>query len=139
MMPVLAEKLHAKAVDRAEERAVKRSQNIERDARVEDALARALLHLVGGAIGESDDDERGQQILGARVAGDGGDAIGDGARLAAASRCDDGKISIKVGDEAVALRLIDRRFHWEASLNAGWVCSHFCSSTSSSMASVASG
>ena len=62
MMAVGREQLHAEAVDRAEERAIERFDNFQGKSRLEDPLSGALLHLICGAIGVSDNDQLRQSF-----------------------------------------------------------------------------
>ena len=68
MMSVRGKQFHAEAVDRAEKGATKCFDDLERKAGFKNALARALLHLIGGAIGIGDDDELRQTFPPLRAA-----------------------------------------------------------------------
>jgi hypothetical protein len=56
VMSVRGKQFHAEAVNRAKEGATKCLDDLERKASFKNSLARALLHLIGRAVGIGDDD-----------------------------------------------------------------------------------
>ena len=61
-MTVPSEQLHTKRVDRSEERAAKRVDRFQRQAGFKNAVSRALLHFVRGAVRVGDDNQLGQPL-----------------------------------------------------------------------------
>ncbi len=60
VVAVIVQELEAEGVNGAEPGAIEGRENFRRGSAAQNLFARALLHFIGGAIGESDDDEARQ-------------------------------------------------------------------------------
>jgi hypothetical protein len=141
-MTVALEQSDAEGVNGAEESAIERGQNFHRDAGLQNVGASALLHLVGGAIGERHDHELRQPIARLFALRNLDDAIGDRACFSGTGRRHNREIFAQLRNKAFAIRLIDRLVHdrsSSSSVNAGCVNTHFSSKNSLSIGRVASG
>ena len=108
VMSVIGQQLHAEAVDGAEESAIEGGVNFRPSHLLQNAMARALLHFIGGAMRERDHDESRQNFFGLWRKRDLHDALGDGVGFAGAGRGDDGKIALDFFGKAAALGMIAR-------------------------------
>ncbi len=59
VMSVRCEQLYAEAVNRTKVSAIERLDDFQGKSGLENPLASALLHLIGGAVGVGDDDQLG--------------------------------------------------------------------------------
>src|SRR5450755_2457115 len=104
-MAVVVEELETEGVNGTEPRAVRRRQNIRAYFRSLNLFSGALLHLVRGAVGESEYDETRQRLQGVRRLRELRDAIGHGPGLAGTSRRHHGKIAVERLRKTIACRL----------------------------------
>src|SRR5207248_11200888 len=126
------------------ERAAKRLHRFQRQTGFKNALPRALLHFVRGAVGAGDNNQLRQPLRRAlSIFRNLNDAIGDRARFARTGGCDHREICIQFISETLARLLVCDRRHFGSSLfsseKAGCVIVHFVLRRSGSIGRVASG
>src|SRR6266403_2254645 len=142
-MTEVGQEFHAKRMDCAEKGAVERSLHFLSQMFLEQSLPGALLHFVRRTIGESDDDQTGQNFHGVTRARDRQDALGDRSSFAGTRRCDYRKIAIEFAGKTSAYKFVARLHHIShssfSSTSAGCVSAHLSSKMSLSIGNVASG
>src|ERR1700730_12268151 len=123
----------------AEEGAIKRSQDFQRNSGPQDFGPRALLHFVRGAVGKCHDRELREPIPRICAPGDLHDPVGDCSGFSRTGGGSNGEVFVQLLYKPFATRLIDRLVHERLSSSAakgGWVCTHFSSRNSLSIGSV---
>jgi hypothetical protein len=99
-MAVIGEQLHAEAVDRSKEGAIESGLNFVRAMLLQNALSCSLLHLIGGAVSKSYDDEVREDFDGVPALGQLDDALANRVGFARAGGRDHGKIAIEFFGES---------------------------------------
>jgi hypothetical protein len=107
-MSVIAQQLHAEAVDSAEKSAVEGGVNFRPPHLLQNAMASALLHFIRGTMRERDHNKARQNLFCLRRKRDLYDALGDGVGFAGTGCGDDGKIPLDFSGKAAALGMIAR-------------------------------
>ncbi len=118
IMPMVIQELEAEGVNGAKPGAIKGGQDFRPRLRAQNLFARALLHFVGGAVRESEDDETGQRRQCIGCLRQVRDAVGDGARLARTGCGDDREVAVERLREALARGLIAWSVHDQLSSSA---------------------
>ena len=143
IMAVVCKQLHAKAVNRAKESAIKSGLKRGRAMLLENALACSLLHLIGGAVSKRDHDELRQGHEGFLGFGELHDTFCNCLGFARAGGGDHGEIAVEFFGEPTSGGMVARLVHQNRSsssrTSAGCVSSQRCSRMSESIATVASG